>query len=81
MLPTAVTPPRHDGVMTPLTITCDECVMQGTTACDDCVVTFLCGREPDDAVIIDAAEERAVRMLGRSGLIPLLRHQPRSGCA
>jgi hypothetical protein len=67
--------------MTSLTISCDECAMQGTTACDDCVVTFLCGREPGDAVIIDAAEERAVRMLGRSGLIPQLRHQPRSGCA
>jgi hypothetical protein len=67
--------------MTSLTISCDDCMMQGTSACDDCVVTFLCGREPDDAVIIDAAEERAVRILGRSGLIPLLRHKPRSGCA
>jgi hypothetical protein len=67
--------------MTSLTISCDDCIMQGTSACDDCVVTFICGREPDDAVIIDADEERAVRMLGRSGLVPLLRHQPRSGCA
>ena len=50
--------------MTSLTISCDDCAMQGTTACDDCVVTFLCGREPDDAVIIDADEERAVRLLG-----------------
>jgi hypothetical protein len=67
--------------MTSLTISCDECAMQSTTACDDCVVTFLCGRQPGDAVIIDAAEERAVRMLGRSGLVPQLRHRPRSGCA
>ena len=37
----------------PLTIDCDECVMQPTSACDDCVVTFLCSREPDDAVIVD----------------------------
>jgi hypothetical protein len=67
--------------MDSLTISCDDCAMQGTTACDDCVVTFLCGREPDDAVIIDADEARAVRLLSRSGLVPALRHRPRSGCA
>jgi hypothetical protein len=60
----------------PTTIDCDGCSMQGTTTCDDCVVTFICGRDPDDAVIIDAAEERAVRMLIRSGLVPDLRHAP-----
>ncbi len=57
-------------------ISCDDCVMQATDACDDCVVTFICGREPDDAVIIDAAEARAVRMLARNGLVPGLRHSP-----
>ncbi|MEA2716009.1 MAG: hypothetical protein QOI99_326, partial [Actinomycetota bacterium] len=30
-------------------ISCDDCVMQGTSACDDCVVTFICGREPHEA--------------------------------
>jgi hypothetical protein len=54
--------------------------MQGTTVCDDCVVSFLCS-EGDDAVIIDADEERAVRMLGRAGLVPALRHQLRTSCA
>ncbi|HLY81831.1 MAG TPA: hypothetical protein VKQ71_02540 [Acidimicrobiales bacterium] len=67
--------------MTSLIISCDECTMQGTSACDDCVVTFICGREPDDALIVDAAEERAVRLLGRSGLVPLLRHERRAPCA
>jgi hypothetical protein len=38
-------------------------------------VTFICGREPDDAVVIDVAEERALRLLGRSGLVPPLRHR------
>ena len=33
----------------PLTIDCDCCELQGTSGCDDCVVTFLLGREPDDA--------------------------------
>jgi hypothetical protein len=63
-----------------LLISCDECSMQGTQVCDDCVVSFLCS-ETDDAVIIDADEERAVRMLGRAGLVPVLRHQPRASCA
>ena len=62
-----------------LTIDCDRCVMQHTSACDDCVVTFICNREPDEAVIIDVAEERAVRMLIRSGLVPELRHAPGRG--
>jgi hypothetical protein len=57
-----------------LTIDCDGCSMRNTTACDDCVVTFICNREPHEAVIIDVAEERAVRMLIRSGLVPELRH-------
>ena len=60
-------------------ISCDECVMQHTDACDDCVVTFICNREPDEAVVIDAAEARAVRMLGDAGLVPRLRQVRRTG--
>jgi hypothetical protein len=63
----------------PLSISCDDCTMQGTSACDDCVVTFICGREPDEAVIIDAAEARAVRLLADAGLVPGLRHRRRTG--
>jgi hypothetical protein len=58
-------------------ISCDDCIMQGTDACADCVVTFICGREPDEAVVIDVAEARAVRMLGEAGLVPRLRQVPR----
>jgi hypothetical protein len=53
--------------------------MQHTEYCDDCVVTFICGREPDDALVIDADEERAVRLLSQAGLVPRLRHVPRTG--
>lgn len=60
-----------------LHIDCDDCVAQHTPACEDCVVTFLCGREPDDAVVVDVAEVRALRLLGEGGLVPTLRHQPR----
>jgi hypothetical protein len=51
--------------------------MEGTSACADCVVTFLCEREPGDAVIIDVAEVRALRLLEEGGLAPALRHQRR----
>jgi len=57
-----------------LTIDCGECVMRATEACDDCVVSFLVDREPGTALVIDVAEERAVRMFSRAGLVPDLRH-------
>ncbi|MHB1929527.1 MAG: hypothetical protein ACYDEN_05565, partial [Acidimicrobiales bacterium] len=64
-----------------ITIDCGECRMQHTPVCKDCVVTFICGREAGDALVIDAAEEQAVRLLGRAGLVPHLRHEARSECA
>jgi hypothetical protein len=60
-----------------ISIDCDECVAAGTSACDDCVVTFIISREPGDAVVVDADEERALRILGEHGLVPRLRHEPR----
>jgi hypothetical protein len=45
------------------------------------VVNFICGREPGDALVIDVAEERAVRLLGRAGLVPQLRHRRRLDAA
>ena len=62
-----------------LQIDCADCVMRDSRACDDCLVTFITGREPDDALVIDVAEARAVRLLSRAGLIPEIRHQPRTG--
>jgi len=61
------------------TIDCDRCTWQGTSACDGCVVSFLLEREPDDAVVIDADEARAMRMLERAGLVPSLRFQTCTG--
>jgi hypothetical protein len=66
----------HDGGG--LTIDCAECAMQGTHACADCVVTFICSREPGEAVVVDVAEERAIRLLSGAGLLPQLRHVPRT---
>jgi hypothetical protein len=60
--------------MATLTIECGGCIMQGSDACCDCVVTFICDRAPEDAVVFEVAEERALRVLGRNGLVPPLRH-------
>ncbi|MHB1487794.1 MAG: hypothetical protein ACYCS7_15480 [Acidimicrobiales bacterium] len=62
--------------MTPaIILSCDDCVMARTTACEDCLVNFVLGRQPDEALIIDAGEARAVRLLADAGLMPALRHQ------
>jgi hypothetical protein len=62
-----------------MVIDCDECVMQATQLCDDCVVTHILGREPGQAVVLDLSEERAIRSLAEVGLVPRLLHLPRSG--
>jgi len=63
----------------PLRIDCGDCVMADTPACADCIVSFIVGREPGDAVVIDADEERALRVLHDGGLVPRLRHESRLG--
>jgi hypothetical protein len=70
-----VTPTVHDRSMneTTITISCESCIMQHTTACDDCVVTFF--DRTDNAVVFDIAEQRAVRLLVAAGLVPSLKHR------
>lgn len=55
-------------------IDCDHCVRRASAACNDCVVTFISQREPGDAIVIDVAEERALRALAKAGLTSPLRH-------
>jgi len=62
-----------------LRIDCDECVMRETSACDDCVVSFIVKREPGDAIVVDVEEQRALRALGERGMVPRLRHRARAG--
>ena len=67
----------------PLVIDCDTCVMRRTGVCRDCVVSFLLdgqgrsvgGGRHTDAVVVDAAELRALRLLADQGLVPALRHR------
>lgn len=70
-----VTPPRRrrEGLGS-LTIDCAECRHRHTPVCDDCVVSFIVDRRPDDAVVVDADEVRAVRLLEQAGLVPGVRH-------
>ncbi len=64
----------------PLVIDCATCVARHSDACDDCVVTFLCSLDDDDAgqteaVVLDLNEIRALKALGDAGLVPTLRHR------
>lgn len=60
-----------------LRIDCAECVLEGTAACVDCVVTFVVDREPGTALTVTPGEVRAFRALERGGLAPALRHRRR----
>jgi len=57
-----------------MTIDCGACTRLRTSSCDDCVVTFLIERDPDEAVVIDVAEFAALRRLQSAGLVPDLLH-------
>lgn len=62
-------------------IDCDECSMQGTHHCRDCIVTvMLADSEPSGAIVFDAEEERAVRNMAGVGLVPeiRMRRKPRA---
>jgi len=57
-------------------IDCDQCVMQHTSACDDCIVTvLLAGSGP---VELAGAESHALHNLAEVGLVAPLRLVPRS---
>lgn len=65
----------ENGSGSTLSISCDDCSMQRTTACHDCVVTFLVGQDDDEALILDLDQARVVRLLGKAGLVPDLKFQ------
>jgi len=62
-----------------VSISCDDCVLNGTSACEDCVVTFLLGPPAGVGIVVDVAEARAVPMLQRAVLVPELRFRRRVG--
>jgi hypothetical protein len=54
------------------TISCDECAMQCTTACNDCVVTYLLDEQHPH--LLDPEQARVVQLFGAAGLVPRLRY-------
>ena len=77
-------------IWTSIVVDCDDCVMRATSACTDCVVTFICDRDDGgraggndhdgshEAIVLDMAEHRAVRWFAEAGLVPTLRHRAAS---
>lgn len=78
---------EHDST---LHVDCDRCVMQHTTACDDCLVSVVLqiseGIEPlshdridasEQPMDFDEAEVSAIHALAEAGLVPRLRLVPR----
>ena len=64
-----------------ITISCDECSMQCTSACDDCVVTHLLREEPEiehEPLVLDLDQIRVVRLLSKAGLVPELKYRTAS---
>lgn len=70
-----LSPSNRPSKENPLVISCDTCVMQETDACDDCLVTALCGGREESAVVFDLEEQRALRLLANAGLVPTIRHR------
>lgn len=64
--------------METLRFSCAECVRCHTDACSDCVVSFILSREPDDAVVLNLDEHRALRRLAAGGMLPDVRHESAS---
>lgn len=56
-------------------IDCNDCAMQHTAACDDCIVTALLDHR-DQAVVLSLDEARAIKALQRGGLAPQNRFLP-----
>lgn len=57
-------------------IDCDTCVMDGTSACADCIVPVLLAGT-NGRIEVDATEEAALRHLSDAGLVAPLRLVPR----
>ena len=55
-----------------VSISCADCQFQGTSACQDCIVTFVCG----SIVQLGTEEARALRSLQEVGLLPMSQHAP-----
>lgn len=71
----AVIPVGHHEPMSSV-ISCDDCSMQHSSACDECIVTFVLNteaqleREPDTGLVLDFEQQRVVRWFTQAGMVP-----------
>jgi len=56
-------------------VDCDTCTAKGL-ACGDCVVSVILAKPPAQDLDLDDSEQRALRVLADSGLVPHLRLVP-----
>lgn len=63
---------------TELVLDCSDCAMQGTTACEDCVVSYVLDGSKG-ALVFDVEQERALRSMSGAGLLPEVRYRRRTG--
>ena len=61
--------------MDTITISCDDCSMQHSEACRECIVTYVCDRTAAEPVVVDLPTLGALRRLSAAGLVPELRHR------
>lgn len=71
-------PPGSSGA--PLSFGCDDCSLQRSDHCADCVVTYLCAQDRG-AVVVTIDDLRVVRRLQDGGLAPPLRYRRDSSAA
>ena len=57
-----------------ISIDCELCPLANSDSCDDCLVTFICDRDPETAVIISLDEWRSMKAMTKVGLLPELRN-------
>lgn len=70
---------RDDDGDPTVVLDCSGCETGPLERCEDCVVRFLCERDLGEAVVIDVDELRAIRLLGRVGLVPRRTVERRTG--
>lgn len=59
-----------------MSVSCRDCVRQSTPACQDCLVSFVLGSEPD-VLELDSTDAGIATLLATEGLVPALRYVPR----
>jgi hypothetical protein len=59
-------------------IDCTECMMQGTAACRDCVVSHILVADFATPIELDVARTDAIGALVKGGLVPTLRLIPKA---